>query len=208
MMASVESDAVTIELAALRHAENSPTSAQAVENCVPLISARPSFGPSTTGVRPALASASPPGRVLPSYVASPAPIMTAAMCASGARSPDAPTDPCDGTTGVTPLASMPSISSIRSQRTPDAPRPSDSNFNAIIKRVVAISSGSPTPQQWLRIRLRCRVSVSSGAILTEASLPKPVFTPYTASLPSAALRTMAFAASTSSRADGSSLTAT
>ena len=36
----------------------------------------------------------------------PSPIMTAAICASGARSPDAPTDPCYGTTGITPRASM------------------------------------------------------------------------------------------------------
>ena len=207
MIASVESDAVTIELAAFRHAENSPTSAQAVENCVPLISAKPSFGPNTTGVKPALARASAPGMVAPSYTASPAPIMTAAIWASGARSPDAPTDPCDGITGTTPFSSIPSIRSIISQRTPDAPRPSDSSFNAIINRVVGTSSASPTPQQWLRIRLRCRVSVSFDAILTDASLPKPVLTPYTASSPSAAARTMAWAASTPALADGSSLTA-
>ena len=66
---------------------------------------------------------------------------------------------------------------IARHRTPDAPRPSDNSFSAIIRRVVASSSASPTPQQCDRIRLRCRVAVSSGAIFTEASLPKPVFTP-------------------------------
>ena len=72
---------------------------------------------------------------------------------------------------------MPSIAAITSQRTPDAPRPRLSSFNAIISRVVAASRGSPTPQQWERMRLRCSVAVSPGAIFTEASLPNPVFTP-------------------------------
>ena len=34
------------------------------------------------------------------------PIIAAAMCASGARSPDAPTDPWAGTSGTIPLSSM------------------------------------------------------------------------------------------------------
>jgi hypothetical protein len=92
---------------------------------VPLIRPRPSLGPSTTRRRARrLASASAPGRRSPPMKASPAPIITAAICASGARSPDAPTDPCAGITGVTPFApAWPRSGDITSQRTPDAPRP-------------------------------------------------------------------------------------
>ena len=99
------------------------------------------------------------------------------MWASGARSPDAPTEPWSGITGITPAPSMSWMSWTVLHGTPDAPRPRDSSFSAIISRVVAVSRVSPTPQQWLRIRLRCRVAVSSGRIFTVASLPNPVFTP-------------------------------
>ena len=177
MIASVERQEITRAFCAARQPANSPASAQAVETWVPLISASPSFGPSSTGASPAAASASAAGVARPATVASPSPIRTAARCASGARSPEAPTEPCTGMTGVTPRASMPSSSAISSQRTPDAPRPSDSSFNAIVSRTIGSGVGSPTPAQWERTRLRCSAAVSSGAILTLASLPKPVFTP-------------------------------
>jgi hypothetical protein len=51
-------------------------------------------------------------------------------------------------------ASMSSISAITAQRTPEAPRPSDSSFSAIISRTMAAGQGSPTPAQCERIRLR------------------------------------------------------
>ena len=61
-----------------------------------------SLGPSTIGCMPACASATAAGRRWPPWMISPAPIIAAAMCASGARSPDAPTEPCVGTTGNSP----------------------------------------------------------------------------------------------------------
>ena len=61
-------------------------------------------------------------------------------------------------------------------------------------------SGGPTPLACERIRLRCSRAVSAGAMRRLASLPKPVFTPYTASLPCAAAATRAAAASTAARA--------
>ncbi len=85
---------------------NRPTSALAVENCVPLSSASPSLGRGVIGSRPTSASAAAAGATRSPTRASPTPIIAAAIWASGARSPDAPTDPCDGTTGVTPRASM------------------------------------------------------------------------------------------------------
>ena len=154
MIASVDNAQVSTQVAALRHAPQRPTSAQAVENWVPLISARPSLAPRTIGVMPAFASASPAAIRVPSKTASPSPIIAAAMWARGARSPDAPTDPWPGITGVTPLASMSWMISTVVIATPDAPRPSDSNFSTIINRVVASSNASPTPQQCDKIKLR------------------------------------------------------
>ena len=177
MIASVDSDAATTLAAALRHASNKPARAHAVENCVPLISASPSLGPSVMAVRPASFKASRAGMRAPARDASPSPNMAAVMCASGARSPDAPTEPCAGTTGVMPFASIACSISTVCQLMPDAPRPTDNNFSTIIKRVVGVSSGSPTPQQCDRMRLRCSFSTSCGAIFTVASLPKPVLTP-------------------------------
>ena len=177
MIASVDRAEITNAEFAARHASNSPASAKAVENCVPLIKASPSFGPNSSGVRPAAASAAPPGMTRPSNSASPWPIIAAAIWAKGARSPEAPTDPCAGITGVTPRSSMASIRSTTSSRTPEAPRPRLSSLSAIKSRAWPRGIAGPTPQQCDRIRLRCSVAVSSEAILTEASLPKPVFTP-------------------------------
>ncbi len=103
--------------------------------------------------------------------------MTAVMCASGARSPDAPTDPCTGSSGQMSRASRASSCSITSRRTPEAPRPSEAIFSAMVSRTMRFGVGSPTPQQCDRIRLRCKVAVSAGAMRFEASLPKPVLTP-------------------------------
>jgi hypothetical protein len=39
--------------------------------------------------------------------------------------------------------------------------------------------GSPTPQLWLRIKLRCSSATLAGEMEVSASLPKPVLIPYT-----------------------------
>ena len=69
------------------------------------------------------------------------------------------------------------MSATSSQRTPEAPRPSETSFSAIIRRTIGAGVGSPTPEQCERIRLRCSRSVSAAGIVTLASLPKPVLTP-------------------------------
>ena len=51
--ASTDSAPATNAAASARSAANRPASASAVDTCVPLSSARPSFGPSVTGCRPA-----------------------------------------------------------------------------------------------------------------------------------------------------------
>ena len=86
---------------ASRSAATSARASTAVDACVPLMSARPSFGASRTGASPARASASAPGRRPAAVCTSPSPMSTSARWASGARSPLAPTDPRLGTTGWT-----------------------------------------------------------------------------------------------------------
>ena len=105
------------------------------------------------------------------------PIMTAVICASGARSPDAPTDPCCGTSGYMPRASMAWSCSMISRRTPEAPRPNEMIFNAIINRTIGSGVGAPTPQQCDTMRLRCSSVVCSGGIRFDDSFPNPVLMP-------------------------------
>ena len=92
--ASIDSAAATSAARASRSAPASASAATAVDTCVPLIRARPSFGAERDRrrVRPRRARAAAGVRVAPSQT-SPSPISTSAMCASGARSPLAPTDP-------------------------------------------------------------------------------------------------------------------
>mgnify|MGYP006168103737 CR=1 FL=1 len=160
-----------------RSASNRPASALAVENCVPLSRARPSLGPSTAGARPTLARASVAGRRPVGVSASPTPIITAVMCDSGARSPEAPTEPCAGTTGMTPRASMASSRASVAGRMPEAPWARLASLSAIISRTTAMGIGSPTPAACESTILRCRVSRLSRSMRTLASLPKPVLMP-------------------------------
>ena len=102
-------------------ARKSPARAWAVENCVPLSRASPSLGPSVSGSSPARARACAAGTRWPSKNISPTPIIAAAMCDSGARSPDAPTDPCAGITGVRPRSSIAANRAMVAGRTPEAP---------------------------------------------------------------------------------------
>ena len=104
--------------------------------------------------------------------ASPTPIMTAVMCASGARSPDAPTEPCAGTTGMTPFASMPSSSASVAGRTPDAPWARLASFSAIISRATGTGIGSPTPAACESTMLRCSVSRSPVRDAHAGQLPE------------------------------------
>ncbi len=86
---------------------------------VPLISASPSLAASSTGVRPAAASASAAGiRVPAASRTSPSPISASAQCDSGARSPEQPSEPYSRTTGVMPWVSSPASSCAVSRRMP------------------------------------------------------------------------------------------
>ena len=99
----------------------------------------------------------------PSTVASPSPMSTSAMCASGARSPDAPRLPRDGTTGWTAALSIATSSSTRSARTPEqADRQGVRAQERAWRARPRPGSGSPTPAAWERTRLRCSSAVWSG----------------------------------------------
>ena len=76
--ASIDSAAAISAARASRSAPRAASAATAVDGCVPLMSASPSFGASVTGVKPRGASASRPGStcVLSPTVASPSPIST------------------------------------------------------------------------------------------------------------------------------------
>ena len=65
MIASVERQDAATAASMLRMASKYPASAQAVENCVPLMSPSPSFGPRMTGASPARSSATRAGSRTP-----------------------------------------------------------------------------------------------------------------------------------------------
>ena len=107
------------------------------------------------------------------------PSIAAAMCASGARSPEAPTEPWLGITGMTPRAS---IASQHARASPAARRrrraPRLASFSAIISRTVA---GAHRLADAGRVREH-DVALQRGrdrpaAMRTLASLPKPVLMP-------------------------------
>jgi len=175
--ASTVSAPATNAAASARSAANSPDSRSAVDTCVPLSRASPSFGASSTGVRPAAASAAAPGSTRLPTRASPSPISTDARCASGARSPDAPTEPCAGMHGTMPALATPTTSSTTSHRTPEYPRASDAAFSAITRRTVASSSSGPVPALCERTSARCNSASRASSIRVRASSPKPVLTP-------------------------------
>ena len=98
---------------------NKPCNASAVETCVPLISAKPSFAASTTGAMPACASAVFASTSAPFTNTCPSPMIASVMCDSGARSPDAPTEPLAGISGVMPALKTAIMLSITSARMPE-----------------------------------------------------------------------------------------
>ena len=144
------------------------------------------------------------GTGVPSRRMAPTPIIAAAMCDSGARSPDAPTDPCDGITGTRSCASIASSMAIVSLCTPDAPCASEASFNASISRAIGAGIASPTPAACDSTMLRCSADRSASPILIEASFPNPVLIPYTGAPRASSIRTVAALASIAGWQDGSS----
>ena len=122
---------------ASRRARTSPSAANAVMNCVPLMSESPSFAAGRIGSSPTRVSASNPGRRSPSTNASPSPTSGSARCASGARSPEAPTEPRLGTTGSTPRSRQASSSSTVSMRAPEFPLASVFARSSIAARTIS-----------------------------------------------------------------------
>ena len=102
-----------------------------------------------------------------------APIIAAAMCASGARSPDAPTEPWAGTTGIKSRSSIASSMATVSGRTPEAPCARLASLSAIISRTIGAGVVSPTPAACDSTMLRCKVSRSPRRDPDARQLAKP-----------------------------------
>ena len=162
-----------------RSAVNRVSSAIAVETWVPLISASPSLGPSTSGSSPSRASASPAGMIARRRASiRPSPSSAALRWASGARSPEAPTEPWLGMhrqrvrleQGEQPLDHRRAARRYGRGRGRSPSAPSSAGRSAR-------SSASPSPQLCDRIRLRCSSASRSSGIRVWASRPKPVLTP-------------------------------
>ena len=177
LMASRDRHPATRAAANTSSAPNRPASASEVDTCVPLSSASPSLGPRTKGAKPTAAMASLPETIFSLTLAWPSPISTHAMCASGARSPEAPTEPLAGITGSTLALASASRASAISGRMPECPRARLTALVARISRTTASGSASPVPTLCESTRLRCSSARRSWAIFVLASLPKPVLMP-------------------------------
>ena len=158
----------------------SASASTAVDGCVPLISASPSFAPSGTGCQPgALASASAPCDSAHVVRSSPRPRRSAPARGGRAapgrrwRRPSRATARRDARRALSSASSASSVST----RMPENPFASTFARSAIVARTVRAGSGSPRPAAWLRSRLSCSASSASGAILTSANDPNPVLMP-------------------------------
>jgi len=103
--------------------------------------------------------------------------MVAAVCASGAKSPDAPTEPWQGTMGIRSCSSIASSSATVCGRTPEAPCARLASFKASISRTTFPGIGSPTPAACESTILVWSRARSAASMRTLASLPKPVLMP-------------------------------
>ena len=158
-------------------ARNTASVAMALMISVPLISASPSLAPSTTGA--SLSFLRPAAAVMrkPPTSHEPWPRYAAAMCAKGARSPEAPTEPCAGTTGAKPRLKNATSLSTSAGDTPERPRTKPFRRSTCAARTMPVGSGSPTPTQCDTTRFSCSCAKSSWAMATLFNLPKPVVRP-------------------------------
>ena len=176
--ASIESAAAMSAARASRSAPASASAATAVDTCVPLISASPSFGPSATGARPAARE----------RVARPACARVAVPHLAFAdqherdvrerREVAARADRSAARHARMHAALSAAISaSSVSRRMPEKPLASTLARSAIDARTARTGSGSPTPAAWLRSRLTCSCARSSRSMRVSANDPKPVLMP-------------------------------
>ncbi len=176
--ASVDSAPVTSADWNSRSASNSAASAYAVENCVPLSSARPSFGPSASGARPASARATSrrQAATLEKDLADPDHRRGhVGERREIARRADRPLHGDDGRHAARQhrLQAAPAFPAARRRR----PAPGSPSFSAIISRTIGAGVASPTPAACESTMLRCSLARSAAAMRTLASLPKPVLMP-------------------------------
>ncbi len=63
------------------------------------------------------------------------------------------------------------------ERMPENPLASALRRSSITPRTASVGRGSPVPQAWLMMRLRCSCAASSSAMRFSENLPKPVVSP-------------------------------
>ena len=151
-------------------ARAAPAPATAVDGCVPLISASPSFGAErdrASGRRARSASAPLDARAGVVADRSPRPRRSAPAPDARAARDRRSRRPSRGSAprGCTRAFSSAISSSSVSTRMPEKPFASTLARSAIVARTARTGSGSPTPAAWLRSRLSCSAPSASGANL-------------------------------------------
>ena len=153
----------------------------------PSMRAMPSFGPRLNSSSPRARSAcAAVSRVPPGPMTWPIPATGPNACARGKISPAAPV-PVRGTAGTMPRLRK---SASRSQSPPDTPASPERNVSSLAvytARTSGPSSHGGPPVARASSTLRWWERCSSSVRRTEASAPRPVFTPYT-SRPSSSAR--------------------
>ena len=179
--ASIDSAAAMSAARASRSAPRAASAATAVDGCVPLMSASPSFGSSVTGSSPAARErvARRTATCVPSpTVASPSPISTSdevrerREVAAGADRAAARHARVHA--AVEQLDQPLERASGGCRRNPSPARCARSAIDA---RTARTGSGSPTPAAWLRSRFSWSAPSASRGIAVSASAPKPVLMP-------------------------------
>ena len=160
-------DAGERERAVEREAADGDRHLDAVDQREPLL------GGEGHGPEPRRLSAAAAGFSRPRTRTRPSPISPSARCESGARSPEAPDRALRGNrpAGCRPRASRgasrPSTRGCRSCRARARWRAGPSS-----RAPPSSGSGAPTPAQWLRMRLRCRLSMLRGGNRDVGELPE------------------------------------
>ena len=156
----------------------SASASTAADGCVPLMSARPSLGPSTTGARPAARSASAPGTrpAVDDRLAfadeHEREVRERREVAAGADRAAARHDRVHAGVEQRDQRIERARADAGVARTPARWRGAPSS-----RARRAPGSGSPTPAAWLRSRFICSASSASCVMRTSANDPKPVLMP-------------------------------
>ena len=157
-----------------------PARATAVDGCVPLMRARPSFGPSVDRRQARrverVAARDGLGRRRRASLRPRRPARAPDARAARDRRSRRPSRATARADGRRRSAARSARRACR-RRMPEKPFASTFARSAIVARTARAGSGSPTPAAWLRSRFSCSAPSASRGILTSANEPKPVLMP-------------------------------